>query len=419
MYNPNRSGDSHTTVTGHKRDNGGGGPNAGQRSAPARVVSQTERDTKLINSNPVYDELGIKPVIHAAGTITSFGGSMPRPEVLEAMVLAARSFAGLEEVNDKVGAYIAKITGSEAGMVVSGAAGGIVLSMAACMTGTNPASVRQLPDTTGMKNELAIQKIHRGGYSHMYTFTGARFAEAGSVNGCLPEELEAVINKNTAAVAYLLGPGVLTNGLSLSEVAEIAHTHELPVIVDAAAMLPPRSNLRRFISDGADLVTMSGGKYIRGPQGTGLLFGRRDLIEAARANGAPSHSIGRPQKVTKEEMVGLYTAMTLFMEQDDEALFVQYRDMITPIYEKLKGIKNLDVSIRLNATQYHVPTLVLGLRSDETGRDSKKLLKELLGGEPRVFMTYDATSDALSVNPINLMEGEQHPLADRLLELLR
>ncbi|MCH8136055.1 MAG: aminotransferase class V-fold PLP-dependent enzyme, partial [Proteobacteria bacterium] len=244
----------------------------------------------MTNSNRVYDELGIKPVIHAAGTITSYGGSMPRPEVVEAMAIASTSFVGLEELNRKVGEYIAQITGAEAGMVVSGAAGGVVLSMAACMTGTNVAFVRRLPDATGMKNELAIQKIHRGGYSDMYTFAGAKFSEAGSVNGCLPEELDAAISENTAAVAYLFGPGVLRNGLSLQAVAEIAHARDVPVIVDAAAMLPPKSNLRRYISDGADLVTFSGGKYIRGPQGTGLLFGRRDLIEAATMNSAPFHS---------------------------------------------------------------------------------------------------------------------------------
>ena len=373
----------------------------------------------MVNGNPVYDDLGIKPVIHAAGTITSFGGSMPRPEVMEAMALAARSFVGLEELNRVVGEYIAEITGAEAGMVVSGAAGGVVLSMAACMTGANPALVRQLPDTAGMKDELAIQKIHRGGYSHMYAFTGATFAEAGSVDGCLREELEAAINEHTAAVAYLFGPGVLANGLSLSEVVDVAHAHALPVIVDAAAMLPPQSNLRRYISEGADLVTMSGGKYIRGPQGTGLLFGRRDLVEAAMANSAPFHSIGRPQKVTKEEMVGLHTALTLYMEQDGESDFARYRDVLSPIHGKLKDIDNLDVSIRLDAAKYHVPTLVLGLRSAETGRDPQELLKQLIDGEPRVFMTYDANADALSVNPINLQDGEQHVLADRLSALLK
>ena len=372
----------------------------------------------MTSINRVYDELGVTPVIHAGGNITSFGGSMMRPEVVEAMSIASTSFVSLGELNLKVGEYIAQVTGSEAGMVVSGAAGGVVLSIAACMTGANVGFVRRLPDTTGMKNELAIQKIHRGGYSDMYTFAGAKFVEAGSVNGCMPEELDLAINENTAAVAYLFGPGVLRNGLSLREVAEIAHARGVPVIVDAAAMLPPKSNLRRYISDGADLVTMSGGKYIRGPQGAGLLFGRRDLIEAATLNTAPFHSIGRPQKVTKDEMVGLHTAMKLFMESDDAAQFTTYREMLAPIHEKLKSIRGLDLSIKLTEAKYHVPTLVIGLRSSESGRDPDALIKQLLDGDPRVFMTYDANEDAISVNPINVRESECPALAARLVEVL-
>jgi D-glucosaminate-6-phosphate ammonia-lyase len=343
---------------------------------------------------------------------------MPRPEVIEAMAMASTLFVGLTELNEKVGEYIAQITGAEAGMVVSGAAGGVVLSIAACMTGKNVGFVRQLPDTCGMKNGLAIQKIHRGGYSDMYTFAGATFSEAGSVNGCLPEELDLAINENTAAVAYLLGPGVLTNGLTLSEVSEIAHARGVPVIVDAAAMLPPQSNLRRYISEGADLVTMSGGKYIRGPQGTGLLFGRKDLIEAATLNTAPNHSIGRPQKVTKDEMVGLHTALKLFMESDDEAQFVAYRETLAPIHEKLKNIQGIDLSIKLTESKYHVPTLVIGLKSSETGRNPDEVIKQLLDGEPRVFMTYDANEDVITVNPINLQPGEGPVLGARLAEVL-
>lgn len=369
-------------------------------------------------NNRVYEELGIKPVIHAAGTITSFGGSMPRPEVIEAMAMASTSFVGLVELNEKVGEYIAQVTGAEAGMVVSGAAGGVVLSIAACMTGKNVGFVRQLPNTTGMKNELAIQKIHRGGYSDMYTFAGAKFNEAGSVNGCLAEELDLAINENTAAVAYLFGPGVLTNGLTLIEVSEIAHARGVPVIVDAAAMLPPKSNLRKYIADGADLVTMSGGKYIRGPQGAGLLFGRKDLIEAATLNTAPNHSIGRPQKVTKDEMIGLHTALKLFMESDDEAQFAAYRETLAPIQEKLKNVQGIDISIKLSASKYHVPTLVIGLKSRDSGRNPEELLKQLLEGEPRVFMTYDANEDAMSVNPINLQPGEGPVLGARLAEVL-
>jgi L-seryl-tRNA(Ser) seleniumtransferase len=346
------------------------------------------------------------------------GNILAGPEVIEAMAMASTSFVGLVELNEKVGEYIAQVTGAEAGMVVSGAAGGVVLSIAACMTGKNVGFVRQLPNTTGMKNELAIQKIHRGGYSDMYTFAGAKFNEAGSVNGCLAEELDLAINENTAAVAYLFGPGVLTNGLTLSEVSEIAHARGVPVIVDAAAMLPPKSNLRKYIADGADLVTMSGGKYIRGPQGTGLLFGRKDLIEAATLNTAPNHSIGRPQKVTKDEMIGLHTALKLFMESDDEAQFAAYRETLAPIQEKLKNVQGIDMSIKLSASKYHVPTLVIGLKSSESDRNPKELLQQLLDGEPRVFMTYDANEDAMSVNPINLQPGEGPVLGARLAEVL-
>lgn len=369
-------------------------------------------------NNPVFDELGLQPVIHAAGTITSYGGSAPRPEVMEAMALASQSFIGLQELNEKVGEYIAQITGAEAGLVVSGAAGGVVLSMAACMTGTNPAKVRQLPNTDGMRDELIIQKIHRGGYSDMYGFTGAKLIEVGSVDGTLEEELEAAFTEKTAAVNYLFGPGVYQKGLSLPKVAEIAHARNVPVIVDAAAMLPPKSNLRRYVSDGADLVTFSGGKFIRGPQGTGLLFGRKDLIEAAIANGPPNHSIGRPQKVTREEMVGLYTALKLFMEQDDDALMARYRTAIAPACEILKPVDGVNVSIEHDPMKYHVPTVVIQLNSEENKIDPSALLSDLLNGEPRVFVTYDKGVDAISINPINLSDGQAELAARRIAELL-
>ncbi|MBT3996556.1 MAG: aminotransferase class V-fold PLP-dependent enzyme [Chloroflexi bacterium] len=369
-------------------------------------------------NNRVYDELGLRPVIHAAGTITSYGGSEPRPEVMEAMAQASQSFIGLLELNEKVGEYIAQVSGAEAGMVVKGAAGGVVLSMAACMTGTNPAKVRQLPNTEGMKDELIIQKIHRGGYSDMYGFTGAKLIEVGSIDGTLEEELEAAFTDQTAAVNYLFGPGLLQKGLSLSKVSEIAHAHGVPVIVDAAAMLPPKSNLRRYISDGADLVTFSGGKFIRGPQGTGLLFGRKDLIDAAIANGPPNHSIGRPQKVTREEMVGLYTALKLFMEQDDVALMASYRTMIEPAYEVLQGLDGVRVSIEHDPIKHHVPTVVVRLNSESNGVDPQKLLGDLLEGDPRVFVTYDRGDDSVAINPINLRDGQAEVVAARLLELL-
>ena len=209
--------------------------------------------------NRVYDELGVPLVIHAGGPTTNYGGSLMRPDTLAAMAEAGRAFVSVETLNRRIGAYIAEVTGAEAGMVVAGAAAGMVLSLAACMTGADLAAIRRLPDTTGLKDEMVIQKIHRGPYSHMYGFTGARIVEVGNVSACLPEELEAALGDRTAAVAFLFAPGNPRGGLTLPQVAEIAHARGIPVIVDAAMTVPPRENLTRFIRDGADLITMSGG----------------------------------------------------------------------------------------------------------------------------------------------------------------
>ncbi|MEN9391245.1 MAG: hypothetical protein RL017_543, partial [Pseudomonadota bacterium] len=256
----------------------------------------------------IYKQLGVKTLIHAAGTKSAIGGSRMSEDVLKAIEEASKYFVSITELNRKIGEYIAEITGAEAGMVTSGAASGVVLSMAACMTGTNIHKVRKLPNSEGMKNQLILQKIHRGSYSHMYTFPGAEIVEIGDFNDCLIEELEGAYTDSTAAVGYLLGPRVSRIGLSLSQMVESAHKKNIPVIVDAAAMLPPKTNLKKYITEGADLVVFSGGKLIHGPQATGLLFGRKDLVEAAYTNANPNHAIGRPHKVSKEDMVGLYIA---------------------------------------------------------------------------------------------------------------
>lgn len=372
----------------------------------------------LVLTKSVYEELGVQPIIHAGGTRTSFGGSRVRPEVLQAMVEASESFVNILELNRSIGNYIAKITKAEAGMVTSGAASGVVLSIAACMTGTDIAKVRHLPDSTGMKNEMVIQKVHRGHYSHMYTFAGARFVEIGDMVDCLAEEMEAAFTEKTAAVAYLCGPGISQNGLTLPEVVKIAHKHGVPVIVDAAAMLPPKDNLHRFIREGADLVTISGGKMIHGPQGTGLLFGRKDLVEAALANANPNHAIGRPHKVSREDMVGLYTALKLYMESDEQQILANYRKSLQPIVEALREIPGLRVTIEHDEFKYHVPTAVIQLLPEWNGPQVSEIAQVLLDGKPRIFILHDRNMKKLAVNPISLRNDEPEIIARRLIEEL-
>ena len=337
---------------------------------------------------------------------------------MEAMTAASTSFVNVADLNRRVGEFIAEITGAEAGMVTSGSAGALVMSIAACMTGTSIPNVRRLPNTKGMKSELVIQKIHRGGFSPLYTHSGASFVEVGNVNSTLPEELDDAITDNTAAVAYLFAPRILTNGLTLPQVAEIAHARGVPVIVDAAGRLPPKENLSRYITEGADLVAMSGGKHIRGPQGTGMLFGKRDLIDAAFMNNSPNQSLGRSHKVSKEEMVGLYTALKILVERDDEAELEEFRDLLAPIYDRLKKIPSLQVSIEFDENTYRLPTLVISLIAENRKRDPEDIMKELIDGDPSVFLLYDSNLSVFFVNPFNLQADDVDILASRLAEVL-
>lgn len=371
---------------------------------------------KLIDplNNPIYNEIGVTPVIHAAGTKTTHGGTKSHPDVFRAMEMAAQSFVSIEELNRKVGEYIASVTGAESGMVTSGAASGVVLSIAACMTGTDVAKIRRLPDSSGMKNEMIVQKIHVGSYAHMYTFTGAKIIEIGNINGCLESELEAAINERTAAINFLFGPRISRAGLDFKNVVTIAKKYHIPVVVDAAAMLPPKTNLRKYIAMGADLVALSGGKIIHGPQGTGLLFGRKDLMEAAFANASPNHAIGRPHKLSREEIVGLYTALKIYLAQDESQMLKSYRHKLEIVWQTLKDFVDLDITIKHDHINYNVPVLAIRFRDTWQGPEPIEIPKLLLQDPPRVFMQFFKELDELVVNPVSLQTGENIIVAKKL-----
>ena len=368
--------------------------------------------------NPIYADLGLRTVIHAGGATTNYGGSRMLPETLDAYAAASRSFVSVVDLNKRIGAYIAQVTGAGDGMVTSGAAGGMVLSIAACMTGSDVAAARRLPDSTRLKDELIIQRFHRGGYSHMYTFAGARFVEVGDSHTCLPEEMTDAFTEQTAAVAFLIAPGTNRGGLSLPQVTKLAHAHGVPVIVDAAMTVPPRDNLRRFIREGADLVTMSGGKVIRGPQDTGLLYGRRDLIAAAHINNSPNHAIGRPHKVSREGMLALYTALRLYMTIDENKMLQDFHKCLQPILDDIGELDGLCTSIEHDDDKYFVPTLVIKFTQSWTGTNPLEIQARLLDGNPSVWVGYDQPTGDLTVSPINLQDGEASTVAARLRENL-
>lgn len=364
-------------------------------------------------NNPVYARFGVTPVINAGGTHTTHGGSMMRPEVLEAMSLASQSYVDLVELKRATGRFVAEITGAEAGLICSGAAGGLVLATAAVMTGTDPEKIAQLPDATGMKNEILMQRNNPRGYTKCHEYAGAKLTFAGNKNGATQDQLAEAITDNTAAILHTFAYGPARTGLTLPETVEVARDSEVPVIVDGAAMLPPKENLSKYVGEGADLVTFSGGKYIGGPQSAGLLAGRADLMEAALLNSGPHMAVGRPQKVGREEMIGMVTALQLFIESDDEARTTAMRSRAERICDRLQGIPGISVTVEHDFLQFHVPNCVIMFDSSD---QADRVWEGMHEGSPRVYIARIA--GGLTANPVNILDGQEEVVAQRLVEEL-
>ena len=365
-----------------------------------------------------YQRLGVTPIINASGSVTRYGGTRTRPEVLEQMAHTARVMVNIDELNQKAGEEIARLTGAEAGLVCSGAAGGLLLQAAACIAGSDPVKMRQLPDTKGMKNEIVIQTMHRFPYDQAYRAAGATLVEVGNYLFNHPWELEGAINERTAAVAYLCAPFSSRRVMPLAQVCDIAHAHEVPVIVDAASMLPPRANLSRYLRDGADMVVFSGGKGVRGPQGTGILCGREDLIAAAAANGSPAQFLGRPMKVAKEEIVGLVTALGMFVEEDEAAEMAYYESLAQRVVDALVETPGLQVSLQHDGVDYLIPNAVLKFGDAWQGPSPSRVAAAMEQGARPVYLSQLGPPDRLGVDTLNLTEEETDYIIRRLRETL-
>ena len=366
----------------------------------------------------IYRSLGVSPAITASGSTTAFGGSKLRPEVTDAMNKASRTMVNLDDLNAAAGGVIAEITGAEAGLVTSGSAGGLVLQAAAVMAGGDPAKMARLPNPAGMKHEIIMHTAHRFPYDQCYTATGATIVNIGDGRRCHPWELEAAINENTAAVAYLFSSFITRRALPFDKVVEIARAHGVPVIVDAASYLPPRANLRRFIEAGADMVQFSGGKGVRGPQGTGILAGRADLIEAAYANASPHQFIGRGMKVAKEEIIGLVEALRIFADEDEDAETRRYREMSQLVVDALIEAPGLQVSVEHDDWHYLTPIAVMKFTKDWRGPSRDETRQRMASGDPPIYLHDINDPDELAVDPFNLDERELETVITRLRETL-
>ena len=360
----------------------------------------------------VYDRLGVRPVINARGMNTMASGSlMPKP-VLDAMAEAATQFVDMGELNERAGEHIARLIGVEAAHVTSGSAGSLLLAAAACVAGDDPKAIAQLPDTTGLRDGIVIESCRRIRYDQALRTAGARLIEVGDEDSCTPEQMEAAIDDGTAAVIHIVSPYLGQNGVKLEDAIEIAHRHGLPIIVDAASTLPPTNHLTRWTSMGADLVIYSGGKGIRGPQGSGLLVGRKDLIRAAAANGAPNGAIGRPCKVSKEDIVGLVTALELFLAEDWTVEWDRHLEQAREIVGALDGLPGITATIDDDSSVWTTPTILVSIDEKSTGLTPDGLVDALRNGDPPIMTR--AFQGKLLVDPHNLLGDEATIVASRL-----
>jgi len=395
-----------------------------------------------------YARLGVHPIINAAGPATRLSGGILRPEVADAMRAAAQHCVDMAELQAAASAVIARITGAEAGCVTAGAAAGLLLGTAACVTGLDPAAMERLPDTTGLKRRVLIPRSHRNFYDHAVRAVGVELVEVGiadrfagaGVRDTEAWEIAAAIDDRTAAVCYVASPHALP---PLAEVVAVAQAAGVPVLVDAAAQLPPPENLRRFIAAGADLVVFSGGKAIGGPQASGILCGRRELVAAAalqqldldvipalwrpppaliprdRVPGVPHHGLGRTCKVGKEQIVGLLTALELFVAEPAEARRARWQALLDELATACAALPHAVLTVPAAPDRPEIPAARLTLNETAAGLSALQLAALLQDGTPSIHVNVaGARAGWLGLNPVCLQPGEPTRIGRRLRELL-
>jgi len=368
-------------------------------------------------ASDIYKKLGVRTFINAYGTLTTLSGTLMPVEVIQAMEQASRNFVAIHELQEKVGQRLAELTGAEAAFVTAGASAALCLATCAVTAGDDVEKIKRLPDLTGMKSEMVIQKVHRNSYDHAFRMVGVKLVEAETA-----EQVRAAINGKTAALAMVLSHNSLGHQVELPEMIDIAHKAGLPLILDAAAEVPPAENLGKFAKMGADLVAFSGGKNLRGPQCSGILLGRKDLVKKAYVNSAPSNYFARIAKVGKEEIVGLLAAVELSLKKDHAAERREYHAMLDRVAQRLKGVPTVFTELIPNDDYSHSPRLSVQWDEARLGVTLGEMMKLLREGEPAIVATdmtrYRPAWKGLGIFPYNLLPGEEMIVADRVKEIL-
>ncbi len=373
-----------------------------------------------LRDNIFTRKFGIRPHLAAHPNITRLSGVRLAPEVTDAMLEANEYFVDMADLTEAAGRRVAEVTGAEAGLVSAGAASGLLLGAAACLTGTDRERMAALPHPTWPRRECLIQAEHRTQYSQAFQAAGMTIVEVET-----REQLMNALGDRTAMIAATAGIERQRQGgppvpkhratdwgpeiMRPQELVDIGKRAGVPVLIDAAPDVPPVENLTRFIAMGADLVAMSGGKGLQGPQSTGLLAGRADLIEAARMQNAPNDGIGRGMKVAKEEIVGFIVALDRFVGRDHYAVAAEVNRKSQWIADQLQGIPGLTAQYALNT----VDLGIVELTWDENviPLTAQALRAELTEGEPKVILFRNYVWTA------NLRDGEDALVARRLREV--
>jgi len=371
----------------------------------------------------IYERLGVQKVISCRGVVTVLGGSIMDSRVLDVMKEASRAHVVMEELLVKAGRRVAELIGVEAAFITTGASGGLFLASAALIAGSDPAKMARLPDTTGMKNEVIICKCQRYVFDQSFQAAGGRFVEIGDGIRTHPWQMEAAIGEKTAFSVWV--PNTNEHAaLPFETFRDIAKAHDVPILVDSAAELPPVSNLRKWTDMGADVVIFSGGKGIRGPQSTGLILGRQDLIDACRANSSPNLFIGRPLKVGKEEICGLVAALELYADEISKREGEIWERMAEHIIGRLQAIPNVKVWRHFPHNPTHlVPVVVIELE-DACPVTVDEVLTRLEEGVPPIYamapkMGFGYPSGrGFTIKLHGMLEGEEQIVAQRLCEIL-
>ena len=391
----------------------------GSRKLSAEPASKAPSPAKIKGfgqTGNVYEELGVNTVINGQGTMTMLGGSLARPEVEAVMALAGEHFVNIPELEVAAGNRIAqmlKLPEGYTALVTSGAAAAMLSGLAGILTRDNPEFIRRIPDLTGMKSEVIIQKSHRNPFDHQLRNTGVRLVVVETV-----EDVRKAVNEKTAMLHFSNFANA-AGQIKVEEWAKLGKELNIPTFIDAAADTPPVSHLWDYANMGYDLIAFSGGKAIRGPQCAGLLIGRKDLVAYALLNNSPHEdTIGRSQKVGKEEICGMVKALECYLAEDHDALNKEWQQRLEFVASHVTKIPGVTTQFFVPDIANHVPHLKV-LWDKRIAATPREITSALRKGQPSIVLSAGEEGEVLSMNSFMLKPGEEKIIAEALVKALK